>query len=453
LSSSGFSVFRYFAPIAFFVCVSLLSPRVCAGNERVYTLRECLEKTLEYSRDALIAGEGIKMSEGRYLEERSAAFPQVRAEAHFLRSGNDLNGLQGLGSEGNEYFSNLNLSQVLFTWGQIGAAIKAAKYDKAASEQQFRAAQQLALREASSAFYDLLLTIDLEKVARDNVAQKQRHFDEVQRRLQLEVATDYDVLSGRVALANALPALTQAENAIRLARDRLRYYMGIQGNFGIKGNLVVEPKEPEPLEIVLARAREKRPDVAFQTSRTETFRELVTVARAGNKPRVDLRSNVGWTGLSALEKESPLQHWDAGIFLTIPIFDGFQTKGRVIQAESRVSSSRYEMDRLLDNIALDARGAINSVDESAQIVSGLKATTSQAERLLEMAEVGYRHGVKTKLEVDDAESNVLAARINLLRARRDYITARVRMLWIMGEDLQTALFDPEISKLPLESGR
>lgn len=446
----GLHVPGLFARLSLTLCAVFFTAQVCAGADKTYTLSECLQKTLEYSRDALIAGESIRISEGRYIEERSAALPQIRAEAHFLRSGNDLLKAQGFGaSEGNEYLGNLNLTQPLFTWGQIGAAIKAAQYDKAASELQFKAAQQLAMREAATAFHNLLLTVELEKVARDNVAQKQRHFDEAQRRMQFEVATDYDVLSARVALANALPSLAQAENNIRLVKDRLRYYMGVEGDFEIKGNLVVQPQEPEPLDVVLASAKEKRAEIASQKSRIGVFNELLTVAKAGNKPRLDLKSNVGVTGLGVLDRDSPLQHWDAGVYLSMPIFDGFQTKGRVIQAESRISTTRYELDKLLDEISLDARAAINIVDESAKVVTGLEAIVSQAERLLQMAESGFRHGVKTKLEVDDAESNLLSSRTNLVRARRDYINARIRLLWIMGEDLRTSLFDPKVSKLPV----
>lgn len=450
---AGSYMFRLFALIISVICGLSFGPSpALAGGEKVYTLRECLQKTLEYSRDALIAGEGIRMSEGRYIEERSAALPQIKAEGHYLRARDDFREVSGLLAEGNEYYGNLNLTQPLFTWGKIGAAIKAAKYDREANEQQFSAARQVAMREAAVAYFQLLMAIELEKVARDNVAQKQRHFDEAQKRQHLEVATDYDVLSARVALDNALPDLTKAENSIRLARDRLRYYMGIQGDFTIKGDLTVQPREPEPLEVVLARAREKRHDVAFQGKRLDTYRELLSVAKAGNKPRVDLKSNVGWTNLSVIDRDSPMQYWDAGVYLSVPIFDGFHTKGEVVQAESRISTSRYEFDRLLDNIALDARAAINDIDESVQIAAGLQATTLQAEKLLLMAETGYRHGVKTKLEVDDAESNVLSSRINLLRARRDYITARIRLLWAMGEDLETGLFDPEVSRLPAGLG-
>ncbi|MHC1728180.1 MAG: TolC family protein [Syntrophobacteraceae bacterium] len=444
-----FLTYGFLTPFALFMSAVIFVAAAIAEAQTVYTLKETLEKTLEYSRDALIAGEGIKISEGRYVEERSAAFPQLKAEAHYVRSRDELlkKTAPGFPLEQSDYLGNFNLTQVLFTWGQISAAINAAKYDRAASEQQFKAAQQLALREAAVSFYNLLLTVELEKVARDNVSQKRRHLDEAERRRHMEVATDYDVLSARVTLANALPGLTQAENDIRFARDRLGYYMGITGDFDIKGELIVQPQKPEPLEVVLARAKEKRPEVAFQNSRLGVFKELRTVAKAGNKPRVDFKSNLGWTGFDEIDKNTPWQRWDAGVFVSVPLFDGFLTKGRVMQAESRISTTRYELDKLLDNIALDARSAINRVDEASQIVAALKETTSQAERLLQMAETGFRNGVKTKLEVDDAESNVLSARTNLLKARRELIAARIRLLWIMGEELQTALFDPRISKL------
>jgi hypothetical protein len=81
------------------------------------------------------------------------------------------------------------------------------------------------------------------------------------------------------------------------------------------------------------------------------------------------------------------------------------------------------------------------VDEAIQIAQALDATTGQAERLLQMAELGYRNGVKTKLKVDDAELNLLTAGTNLARARRDYLVARARLLRIMGTDLETALQD------------
>ena len=59
-------------------------------------------------------------------------------------------------------------------------------------------------------------------------------------------------------------------------------------------------------------------------------------------------------------------------------------------------------------------------------------TVSQAERLLSMAEKGFELGVKTRLEVQDAELNLSSARVNLAQAQRDYRVARVNLEWVAG---------------------
>ncbi len=124
---------------------------------------------------------------------------------------------------------------------------------------------------------------------------------------------------------------------------------------------------------------------------------------------------------------------------TVPLFDGFKTRGESIQAKSRLSSAEIEKQKLLDVISLEARDAFNKALEAIEIVSALEATLAQAERLLKMAETGYREGVKTRLEVNDAEFNLQSARSNLAIAKRDTIAARIVLLWIKGEDIQMAL--------------
>jgi outer membrane protein len=409
-----------------------------AAAQRVISLDEALQLTLDYSRDVLIAGEGKKQSEGRYIEERAAALPNLKMDAAAVRLRDNVTFLSPKELTHTDYNGNLKLTQVLFTWGQIGAAIQAAKHDREATEQQYQAARQLALREAATAYHDLLFTLEIAKVARDNVAQKQRHLDEATRRNQAEVATDYDVLSARVALTNSQPQLTRTENDIKFASDRLRYYMGIEEDFQVQGPLQCSLKAPYSLVEVLEKARDNRPEVAFYESRVGVFKELIKVAKGNLRPRLDFKASAGRAAIGGIDGNVPGNYWDAGLYLSFPLFDGLKTKGQVMQAQSRLATTEYEMKRLLDQIALQARETINRVDEAIQIIKGLEASITQAERLLTMAETGYRAGVKTKLEVDDAETDVLTAKVNLARARRDYLNAWTLLTWIMGEDLQTA---------------
>lgn len=439
---------------SFVFAFSFIPTSKAMAENKNLTMDECLKMTLDYSRDILLAREGMNISEGRYIEERAAAFPYIGTETSIKRyrdesiekSGlppafSQILGIPSPNLEQSEMESKLTLAQPVFTWGQVSAAINAAKFDMKASELKLHDVRQLALRESATVFYGLLLAIELEKTAKDSVEQKKRHLDEAERKYKMEVATDYDVLAARVALTNAEPDLTKAKNSIRLLKDRVRYFTGLEGDFEAKGTLVCDIKKPEGLEKVIEEAGENRPDVKYYKTQVETFSELVKVAKGSNKPRLDIKGELGMKKYVEQGEDYPGKNWNAGLYLTFPLFDGLRGKGQVMQAESRVTSYEIELKKLEDQILLDARQSINDVNEAIEIVKSLEATTVQADRLLKMAEAGYKFGVKTKLEVDDAESNLLNAKINLASARHDYLVAMTRLNWVMGRNLKDSVPD------------
>ncbi len=66
------------------------------------------------------------------------------------------------------------------------------------------------------------------------------------------------------------------------------------------------------------------------------------------------------------------------------------------------------------------------------IVNALAGTVEQADRLTALAEKVYEYGVKTRLDVDDAQLNRSRALGNLARARRDYLVAGAALLHAVG---------------------
>jgi HAE1 family hydrophobic/amphiphilic exporter-1 len=197
---------------------------------------------------------------------------------------------------------------------------------------------------------------------------------------------------------------------------------------------VVRPRySPQPsYEEVLKAAWENRPQLADLAHRSAVARELIKIARAGDKPRLDLRGGVGWKELVAGDLDSSGKTWSAGLYLSFPFFDGSRTKGKVIQAESDHRTLEIETARTRDAISLDVRTSVDAVRESGEIVTALSGTVEQAKRLLQMAEQGFELGVKTRLEVEDAQLNLSQAEGNLARAQRNYLVARVTLEWVKG---------------------
>ncbi len=426
--------------VFFFLLVIMTAfiPAVVKAQEKsakVLTLEEALQIALEKNRDILKAQEYKKEVEGRYVEERAAALPHFLLSSGIYRSRDDSQKAYGPGFplERDVRTGSVGLNQVLFTFGQVGAAIRGAKIGIASADEQLRVFRQAALRDVSAAFYDVLLAGELETLARQNLEQKSRHRDEVQKKFKLGVATDYDVLAANVAVENARPEVTRMENLIRTSREKLRFLLGLgDREVDVRGSLERAISPYPPMEEALAKARKRRPDVADMGHQIKIAGELITIAKAGDKPRVDLKADWGWSDLSLENSRADGPAWTAGVFLTYPIFDGMRSQGKVLQAKSNMATLKLEEAKLMDAILLQTRQALDAVREAGEIARALSATVEQADRLLAMAEKGYEFGVKTKLEVDDAALNRTQAASNLARARRDYLVALVTLDWVTG---------------------
>lgn len=416
-------------------------PVLCDAETRVLTLDQAVSIAMEKNRDIEKAREYARYVQGKYVEERAAALPQLSLSGSVQLSKDASQGIYGTPAQRQlSRGLDLTFSQPLYTWGKLNAAIRAAEVGLKTADEQLRLYRHAAYRDVVAAFHEVLLARELFRLAGENRAQKLRHLDEARRKFGAGVATDYDVLAAEVAAENAQPELIRSENAIRMAREQLRFLLAM-GSDEVDASGSLEDKAdvhdlPASYDEAVKIAGNRRPELADLRLRIGIYGELVTIAAAENKPRLDLKGGVGWhwVGLNdpgpALDADGAA--WNVGMYLSFPFFDGLKTTGRVIQARSDMRTKQLEEARLLDSIALEVRQAEFSFREASEILKSLSGTVKQAERLVQMAEKGYEFGVKIRLEVDDAQLNLLQARSNQAKARRDYRVAQINYLWSIG---------------------
>ena len=187
---------------------------------KVLTLDQALAIAAAQNRDVQKAIEYKNWVQGRYVQERAAALPQGTFTANFTRTFDDttsklFSGFMGGGEGGSGDTTNLGeifggrqdvssgsfgVTQVVFTWGQVGAAIRAAKLGFDYSDQQLRRFRQTVVKDVTAVFYNVLAARELVRIAEENLAQRTRRLDEVTKRREAGTATDFDVpgRSGRI---------------------------------------------------------------------------------------------------------------------------------------------------------------------------------------------------------------------------------------------------------------
>jgi HAE1 family hydrophobic/amphiphilic exporter-1 len=458
LGPAATSVFAQSATPAQSQSLTASAEKVAAGTTpvRTLTLSEALGIALKQNPAVKKAVEYKAWVQGKYLEERAAALPQLTAAGTFMRSKDnataDLYGkaFSGMTSDTSSSDSSsglgdlfggrtevtsaeIKLTQVVFTWGQVGAAIRAARVGFTYADDQLRQAQQTVIKEVATAFYDVLVAKENVSIARADLAQKERVLAETRRRQTAGTTTDYEVLSADVVAQNAKPAVIRAENQVRQARDRLRFLLAdLTTDVDVTGDLRAPIEAVPAVDAVIGQAMAQRPELAQLASQRSIYGELVTIARAGNKPRLDFSAGFGETRMALPQTSGHGTTWNAGLYLTVPLFDGQKTQGKVAQARSDLNQLIVDEQKARDAVAVEARTAVDSLREATELMSAVEGTLQQAERLVFLAEKGYELGVKTSLEVQDAQLNLRSARANLARSQRDYRVARIVLAWVAG---------------------
>ena len=439
VAGGGQRVFLFSLALLFIMATEpFLIPHALAQEKKatLLSLEDALRVAAEKNRDIQKAKEYRKLVEGRYIQERAAALPQITLLGNATNSRDE--SLKAIGPRSpvdyNTRSAQIGLTQTLFTWGQVGAAIRAAKMGLATAEDQLRLFRQAAFRDVTASFYDILLAKELHTITKQNLDQKVRHYEEARKKYSLGVATDYDILVGKIDVENAQPSIIQTDNLIRTAREKLRFLLGTDGQeVDTVGTLATAPSAYPRFDETLEAALKNRPELSDLRHRIGISEELVNIAQAGNKPRLDLKAGYGWKDLEvSSDQQANGPTWSVGLYVTYPIFDGLRTQGQVVQAKSNVTTLKIEEAKLIDAIRLEVRDAVNAVEEAGEIIKALSGTVVQTERLLIMAEKGYEYGVKTKLDVDDAQLSLIRARGNFSRAQRDHLVALVNLQYVMG---------------------
>ena len=427
--------------VPFAVGLAVLASPLAARSEEtretgtlVLTIEQTLSLAAEQSQEVRKAREYRAQVEARYGEERSAALPRFTLSGSAAYSGDSSQAGLGPPERTNNYAATLGVVQPVFTWGQIGAAIKLADIGRSTAADRLAGARGTAQRDAAIAFFDVLLAREFAALATQNLEQRGRHLEEARRRLVAGTATEFDVLAASVAEQNSRPEVIRSANRVSAARERLAFVLGVRGReVDVSGSLVSAAAAVPDYATAFQTAATGRPELGELRKGRAMSEQLVRIAQAGNKPRLDLGADLGWRAVDMDGRTGNGSTWSAGLRLTWPVFDGGRTTGAVARTESETRSLGLDEDRFLDALALETRTGVDAVREAAAIVEALAGTVTEAERLLAMAERGFELGVKVRLDVDDAQLNLLQARAGLARGRRDLLAAQVNLRWITGE--------------------
>ncbi len=402
------------------------------------------------------AQKDLEAAQGIVIQTRAIAIPKLRAAGGFNAvQSTDIDAPRlpnitfDFGTE-QSWNSQLRLVQSIYEGGRILSSLRTAKLIKERSLLMYQTAVADTVLEVQVAYYDVLLSAQNIVVQQTSVELLGNELGDTKRRFDAGTVPRFNVLRAEVELANQQPKLIRAKNQLRINKNYLAIVLG----FNIPKDAVddiplmlSDKLEAEPYQINLTQAimtaLERRTELESLRKAQALRYEDIIMAKSGYKP--SLQAFGGYEARNSMfssDLTTEVYGWTAGVQMTWDIFDGFRTKGKIVEARALYERAGVELDDTGRRIELDVRTAHSKFIEATEVLDSQKKVVEQAEEALRLATARNDAGSGTQLDVLSARSALTEAQTTQILALHGYEVARARLERAIGVNVPRPATNP-----------
>lgn len=299
------------------------------------------------------------------------------------------------------------------------------------------------IRDTEVAYYNLVYARGQLGVKQHSLELAQRLLDENRTRKATGVATDLDVLSAEVGVANAQNGIITAEQSVRNSEDALVALIGQfefdqpVGDVALTTDTEVTPT----FDFSYKLARERQPDYLATQALIKQLELDVTTTKNAALPTVNVGGTLGYNGTdrtygTAFNRmtEPDGYNWELDLNVSVPW--GLRAdRARLRSAQASLRQEEARLRQLDQNLLVEVRTAVRAVDTNRQSVEIYTKATQLAEKQYELELARFKAGLSTSRQVLQIQDDLEAARLNELSARVNLRTAIANLHQIESSSL------------------
>jgi len=419
-------------------------PASTAPAQRVMTLSQVERQALEQQPQMLVARAATSIAQAQADQVRAPMLPQVIGTAAYTRETGNFAPRPGSGIAGQavggslfaasyDYWQfGLSATQLIYDFGQTSQRLRSADFTveaQRASEQVARLGVMLNVRKS---YFNARAMKELVDVAKETLDDQNKHLAQVQGMVQVGTQPPIALAQQKAAVANALVQLISSQNNYETAKAQLNQAAGMVGgtdyDVGDETIAIVED-EDQPLETLALKGLAARPEMVVLTRQRESEEATLSSARGGYGPSIVAGAGVTDYGV---QLNQLVPNWNAGVTVTLPIFQGGLTKGLIHQAEAGLESVSAQRSLEELQVRLDVDSARLAVRAAKATIGAVDDALTSAREQLRLAEQRYATGVGNIIELNDAQVAYTSAAAQVVQARYSLSTARAQLLAAMG---------------------
>jgi outer membrane protein TolC len=331
------------------------------------------------------------------------------------------------------------VTQPLFLGGAGMAGIRTANAAERAAEHALELKRQTLVLDAATAFYAVLLAQELARVQENALAQAQANLEMVSRKFDVGMASPFDKMRAQVEAATIEPDVIAARNRLQSSLSTLRTVLGLEPStrIDVRGEFAYAPEEYalQPLSELQAMALARRGESKIMEERKTIADNSITIARSAHWPTLIFQTDLSYLAMRddyRFSRPDLSKGITSSLTLQLPIFAGFKTMKESEKAELEYRSVLEDDRRLVNGISAEVEVALNGVHEADQKYRSALQTVKLGTEALRLANVMYREGANTQLDVLNSQLALTRAQVNYANTMFEYQIARYRLRKAIG---------------------
>lgn len=425
--------------ISAFCAVLMMVTATAFAAPRPLTMDEAIDLALKQNKKVSIAKLGVDKADAKVSEALGHALPTLNLSAAYTRNiqvpvffipdfQNPSSGALSPVRVGlnNQYQLQAQATQILFN-SAVFSGIGASKVYYNAALEQLNSAIAEVVTDTKKKYFDAMMARELGRISQATLDNAMENFKTIDALFKEGLVAEFDLIRSQVAVDNIRPSVTESEAVYANAIGALQTHIGMDMGDSVVpvGEFQEEQVEFPDEQMAIETALRENKDLKALEYQVRVTKEFISLYTGEYFPTLSLFGNWMHQGQSDTYTNFVSAPSSAvGLNFQINLFNGFQTKARVEQANIDHQTVQEQYNQLKDIVKLQVRAVLNTLRSSKLRILAQRSTVTQAQRGLEIARIRYKEGTGSLLELNDSELALSHAQINRIQALHDYHTTK-----------------------------
>ncbi len=404
-------------------------------NEPV--LNKCIDEAFRNNRDLEIALAKVRQARSVFKETKANQRPNLGVQIDVTRS-KILGNANGAVNETDVWYGLGVANYEADLWGKLQKATRSAKENILATEAAKNSVRLALASQVAKTYFSLRGTDRQLLVARSTFNAQEKTVQLSKILYRYGKISELELKRNEALAASSAVQVRQIEIALAQYENAILVLMGREPKDFVareipRGVTLDELPEPPAIPAGLpAELLKQRPDIKIAEQNYKVALANIGAARAGQYPTLSFNGLVGTPSDGWDSLFTGPTGWSLAAEAFAPIFNAGKLSAHTRQAEAVAQQAWANYYKTVQTAFGETINSLIARDKTAEILKYVEVQEAAQKRAYELANIRYKEGLTSQLDLLDAERELLSVQLKLEGTRADRLNTIVDLCTALG---------------------